>query len=433
MMRPSPVRLATRTLAAIGLVLLASGPSVAQAPGQGGDAPPMPVTVVTVHTEDVTLTSTLPGRVVASGVAEVRPQVDGIITERLFSEGADVSVGDALYRIDPATYEAGVAAADAAVAQAQANLGIAEKEAARMQTLLGRNVVSQQDVDDAVGARDAAAAALKVAEAQLLTARIELDRTTVRAQLTGKVGRSLTTQGALVTASQAEPLATIRALDPVYVDVTQSAAELIRWRRGNTLDMLADADKTVSLELADGSIYEETGELTVAEPHVDELTGVVLLRLEFANPDSFLLPGMYVQVEMPQGLLKNVFLAPQEGVTRDNRGRPIALVVNADNVVEQHELTVVRDRGNDWIVSDGLAEGDRIIVEGVQKIGPGATVVPEERTPAPDGDGAGDGAGAESEAETPETGAAAEPEADSEAPAAEAGNGGDAAASSTGN
>lgn len=381
MVHSSAAHLVRSAIWAAGFALFASGPAGAQAPAQG-DAPPTPVTVVTVHTADVTLTSTLPGRVVASGVAEVRPQVDGIITERLFSEGADVSLGDALYRIDSATYEASVAAADAAVAQAQANLDVAQKEEARLQTLLGRRVVSQQDVDDAVGARDGAAAALKVAEAQLLTAHISLDRTTVRAQLTGKVGRSLTTQGALVTAGQADPLAIIRALDPVYVDVTQSAADLIRWRRGDALLRLGDADKTVALELADGSTYEETGELTVAEPYVNELTGVVLLRLEFDNADGLLLPGMYVQVEMPQGLLRNVIIAPQEGVSRDNRGRPIALVVNADNVVEQRELTIVRDRGNDWIVSEGLADGDRVIVEGVQKTGPGATVAPEERAEA---------------------------------------------------
>jgi membrane fusion protein, multidrug efflux system len=360
----------------------------------GGEMPPMPVTVVTVHAEDVTLTSTLPGRVVASGVAEVRPQVDGIIQERLFTEGSEVEVGDALYRIDPAAYEAQVAAAEASVAQAEANLSAAVKEAARLEQLLGRNVASEQDVDNAIAARDAAAAALKVAEAQLLSARINLDRTTLRAPLSGRVGRTLTTQGALVTAGQAEPLAVIRSLDPVYVDVTQSAAELIRWRRGHTFRMLGDADRTVALTLADGTTYEHTGELTVAEPYVNELTGVVLLRLLFDNPDSLLLPGMYVQVEMPQGQLTDVVIAPQQGVSRDNRGRPIALVVNADNVVEQRELTIVRDRGSDWIVSEGLSEGDRVIVEGIQKTGPGATVVPEERTADAAGAEAGPDAGA---------------------------------------
>ncbi|MEM8570079.1 MAG: efflux RND transporter periplasmic adaptor subunit [Pseudomonadota bacterium] len=346
---------------------------------EGGGPPPQTVTVVTVHAEDVTLTSTLPGRVVASGIAQVRPQVDGIIVERLFEEGSNVEVGDALYRIDPATYEALEAAADAAVAQASATLDTAQRDADRMEALLGRRVVSQQDLDDALSARDAAFAALKVAEAQLLAAQINLDRTTVRAPLTGKVGRTLTTQGALVTSGQAEPLAIIRALDPVYVDVTQSAADMIRWRRGQTADQLGEADTTVTLTLADGTSYEHSGELRVAEPHVNELTGVVLLRLEFANPEEFLLPGMYVRVEMPQGLMRDAIPVPQEGVQRDNRGRPYALVVNAENVVEQRDLTILRDRGEEWILEAGLADGDRVIVAGFQKTGPGATVVPEER------------------------------------------------------
>lgn len=357
-------------------------PAAAQEGGAGGEMPPTPVTVVTVNAEDVTLTSTLPGRVVAAGVAEVRPQVDGIITERLFNEGADVEVGDALYRIDPATYSAQVAAAEAAVAQAEATLGAARKEADRMETLLGRNVVSQQEVDSAVSTRDAAAAALEVAKAELMSANINLDRTTIRAPLSGKVGRSLTTRGALVTANQTGALAVIRSLDPVYVDVTQSAAELIRWRRGHTQRQLGDADQTVVLKLADGSEYEETGYLTAAEPYVDELTGVVVLRLEFPNPNEILLPGMYVQVEMPQGLVEDVVVVPQEGVSRDTRGNPTAMVVNADNVVEMRELTIVRDRESDWIVSEGLADGDRVIVEGTQKTAPGATVQPEERTDA---------------------------------------------------
>ncbi|MHC0051994.1 efflux RND transporter periplasmic adaptor subunit [Actibacterium sp. D379-3] len=354
-----------------------AGQAVAQ------EAPPaIPVTVVTLKSQDATLTATLPGRVVASGVAEVRPQVAGIITERLFEEGSDVTVGDALYRVDSATYEAQVAAARAAVAQAQATISATEKEADRVEALLGRNVASQQNVDDAIAARDAAAAALQVAEAQLQSAEIDLDRTTIRAQLSGSIGRSLTTQGALVTAGQAEPLAVIRELDPVLVDVTQSAAELIRWRRGHTDEQLGDADRTVVLTLADGNPYEHTGELTAAESHVNELTGVVVLRMEFPNPDRLLLPGMYVQVEMPQGVIKDTILAPQEGVTRDRRGNPIAMVVNADNVVEQRMLTVVRDRGPYWIVSEGLEDGDRIIVEGLQKIRPDAVVAPQERQAA---------------------------------------------------
>lgn len=359
------------------------GPAFAQGPG-GGAPRAVPVTVVTVAAQDVTLTSTLPGRVVASGVAEVRPQVGGIIKERLFEEGAQVNEGDPLYRIDAATYEAAVAAAAASVAQAEAALSAAEKVAARYQELIGRNAVSEQTLDDAVAARDSARAALQVAEAQLLTAKIDLDRTTIRAQLTGVVGRSLTTQGALVTAGQSTALTTIRKLDPIFVDVTQSAAELISWRRGQAIGSLGDADRTVRLTLADGKAYENTGLLTAAEPYVDEQTGVVLLRMEFPNPDQLLLPGMYVQADMPQGTISGAVLAPQEGVNRDSRGQPIAFVVNAENKIEVRRLTIERNQGADWVVTAGLSDGERIVVEGVQKIGAGATVAPEERASAED-------------------------------------------------
>ena len=205
----------------------------------------------------------------------------------------------------------------------------------------------------------------------------------LRAPLSGVIGRSLTSRGALVTAGQPGPLAIIRTLDPVLVDVTQSASEMLAWRRGRTAAQLEGADRTVTLHLADGTAHEHKGTLTAADPHVNELTGVVTLRMHFRNPDRLLLPGMYVQVEMPQGVARDAILAPQEGVSRDRRGRPTALVVNAENVVELRELTVLAARGSDWIVTGGLAAGDRIIVAGLQKTGPGATVVPEERAAAP--------------------------------------------------
>ncbi|MCB1414989.1 MAG: efflux RND transporter periplasmic adaptor subunit [Nitratireductor sp.] len=356
-----------------GLAVTAFQPSAALAQQE---RPPSAVTVVTLHKQAVTVTARLPGRVVASGVAEVRPQVNGIIIERLFEEGSRVREGDVLYRIDPATYEAQVAAAEAAVSQARVAFDAAKRDAERISALSSRNVVSEQSVDDAVSKRETAAAAVQVAEAQRLAARINLDRTTIRAQLSGSIGRTLTTQGALVTAGQSEPLSVIRKLDPVYVDVTQSAAELIRWRRNGARQ---EGSTTVRLTLADRQAYEHTGELTAAEPHVDEQTGVVLLRLEFPNPDELLLPGMYVQVEMPQGVVEDIILAPQGAVSRDRRGNPVAMVVNAENIVEQRELTVLGDRGADWIVSDGLEEGDRLIVEGFQKIGVGAPVQPEEK------------------------------------------------------
>ncbi len=341
------------------------------------DAPPPAVSVETLEPQSVILTSVLPGRVRASAEAEVRPQVSGIVTERLFEEGGAVEAGDVLYRIDPASYEASVAQANASVTQAEATLRAAELEAERIQTLSKRGISSTANEDNAVSTRDAAAAGLEVARAQLQTAQIELDRTEIRARLSGRIGFSEASPGALVTASQATPLAVVRALDPVYVDVTQSAADLLKWRRRE--GPAVDGPREVSLELADGSIYPSRGKLSAAEPHVDEQTGVVVLRMSFPNPDGLLLPGMYVQVEMPTGREDNVFLVPQEGVSRDRRGNPTALVVNAENVVEERALTIVQDRGSDWIVSDGVEAGDRIIVAGLQKVTPGATVAPEER------------------------------------------------------
>ncbi|WP_375262303.1 efflux RND transporter periplasmic adaptor subunit [Palleronia sp.] len=357
--------------AAVLFALVASSGASAQTP------PPPTVSVVTLQPQSVTLTSTLPGRVHASSQAEVRPQVSGIVTERLFEEGAEVEAGELLYRIDPVSYEAAVAQARASVAQAEAQLRAAEREAERVQTLNERGISSAATEDDAVSARDAAAAALEAARAQLRTAEIDLDRTEIRARLAGRIGFSEANQGALVTASQTTPMAIIRALDPVHVDVTQSAADLLAWRRRE--GPAADGQREVSLTLADGSTYEPKGKLSAAEPHVDEQTGVVVLRMSFPNPENLLLPGMYVQVEMPTGTADNVFLIPQEGVTRDRRGNPTALVVTAENIVETRNLSILQDYGADWIVDEGLEPGDRVIVAGLQKAAPGATVTPEER------------------------------------------------------
>lgn len=376
----NPRPLIGMAVAVLWTAALASPAALAQgAPSQGGGQPAVPVTVVDLQAEDVTLTARLPGRIVASGTAEVRPQVNGIIIERLFEEGAVVELRDPLYRIDDANYQATVDLANAEIAQANARLVAAEKAATRARELVGRNVASEQTLEEATAARDAAAAELDVAKARLHSAQIDLDRTVIRAPLSGVIGRSLTTQGALVTAGQAEPLAIIRALDPVLVDVTQSAAEIVHWRRNETAEELAEADPTVTLTLADGQPYDHTGQLTAAEPHVDEQTGVVTLRMQFPNPERLLLPGMYAEVQMPQGVARDAILVPQEGVSRDRRGRPTALVVNADNVVESRELTVIGARGSDWIVTDGLLPGDRVIVEGLQKVQPGAIVAPETR------------------------------------------------------
>ncbi len=366
-----------RCLVALLATLVAAGAVPALA--QDGHSPPTPVTVVTVQPQTITLTSTLPGRVKASAEAEVRPQVAGIVTERHFTEGGSVTQGDKLYSIDPASYEAALKQAEASVASAKAQLSAAIRDEKRVSELRSRNVGTQQAVDDAITAHERAEAQLLVAKAQLQLAQIKLDHTTIHARLSGEIGRSEVSHGALVTAGQTTALAVIRTIDPVYVDVTQSAADMLRWRREGGAAALQVSDQTVTLRLADGTVFEQTGTLTAAEPHVDEQTGVVVLRLSFENPDKLLLPGMYVQVELRTATVDDVFLVPQEGVTRDRRGNPIAMVVNSDNAVETRPLNVIQDRGNEWIVDSGLQPGDRIVVAGLQKIAPGATVAPTER------------------------------------------------------
>lgn len=342
---------------------------------QGRPAPT--VTVVTMKPQEVTLTVRLPGRVAASRRAEVRPQVSGIITEQLFEEGKPVKAGDELYKIDPSSYQVKMAAAEASLAQAKASLAQAERDAKRQAELRQRNVTSQQALDDALAQKDVVAAAVKVAEANVLAAKIDLERTTITAPISGVTGLSEVSEGALVTSGQATPLTVIRKLDPIYVDVTQSATEILRWRRsGGEIDANG---QVIKLRLADDTVFEQTGTLSAAEPHVDEQTGTILLRLEFPNPERFLLPGMYVQVEMPEGHLPAALLVPQEGVTRDRRGRPTAMVVNPEGKVESRQLEIRRDQGPFWIVTSGLSEGDRVIVEGLQKVAPGASAVAEER------------------------------------------------------
>lgn len=344
--------------------------------------PPAAVTVVTLEAQDVSLSNNLPGRVVALGVAEVRPQVSGIITEQMFEEGGAVKEGDPMYRIDDAIYEAQVQMSRASVDQAQVALANAERDETRNAALFLRKVVSQTTVDDAKAVRDEAAAALAVAQAQLKSSEIDLAHTVVRAPLSGVAGRALTTRGALATAAQANPLAVIRQIDAVFVDVMVSAADVVSRRRaasvadGKASEVL---DAAVTLTLADGLPYEQAGSVLALEPQVDALTGVSVLRLKFPNPDGILLPGMYVNATLPSGIAKAAILAPQEGVSRDRRGEPTALIVNAENTVELRNLTVSGTRDNNWIVTDGLKPGDQLIVEGLQKAALGAVVSPQER------------------------------------------------------
>lgn len=321
------------------------------------------VGVVTLEAKPFALTSEVPGRTSAYRIAEVRPQVNGIIQKRLFTEGSEVKAGQQLYQIDPATYQA-------AFKSAQATQLSAKSLADRYKLLVADKAVSQQAYDEA------RAAALQ-AEAALEQARIDLRYTKVMAPISGRIGRSAVTEGALVSNGQANAMATIQQLDPIYVDVTQSSKELLRLRRDlaeGRLQKASDSAAKVALKLEDGSRYAHEGTLEFSEVAVDESTGSVTLRAVFPNPDHLLLPGMFVHAELLSGVKENAILAPQQGVTRNQRGEPTAMVVNAENKVEQRVLKADRTAGNAWLVEDGLKDGDRLITEGLQFVQPGAEV-----------------------------------------------------------
>ena len=340
-----------------------------QAPAQGAAAAPAPlVGIITLETQPYALTTVLPGRTTAYRSAEVRPQVNGIIQKRLFDEGSEVKAGQQLYQIDAAVYEATLKSAEATLASTRS---LAERYAA----LVKDNAVSQQ-------AHDEARAAYLQAQASLEQARINVRYTKVLAPIDGRIGRSSVSEGALVNNGQAQPLATIQQLDPIYIDVTQSSTELLRLRKDLAAGRLQKAGENaakVNLKLEDGSIYAHTGKLEFSEVSVNASTGSVTLRALFPNPDKLLLPGMFVKAELVSGVLENAILAPQQGVARDPRGRPMAMVVNAEGVVEARVIEAERAVGNRWLVTSGLKAGERLITEGLQFIKPG---VPVQTKPA---------------------------------------------------
>lgn len=370
----SPARSARGLAVGLALACLA-GPVFAQG------APTPSVTVQTVSPVDFTLSSKLPGRIKASTIAEVRPQVSGIIRDRLFEEGSLVEAGQPLYKIDDETYAAAVAAAKASVAQAQANYDLAVLEANRAAELFSKNVGSAQNRDNANATRDAASAALQLAKAQLMSAEIDLDRTTIRAPIAGVIGLSQTTTGALVAAQQATALATIRALDPAHVDVTQSANDLLRWT-SSPEGRAMRASGMAQLILPNNDPYPLEGELRAAEPQVEPTTGMVTLRISFPNPDHILLPGMYVEVQLPQAIARDAVLVPQSAVMRDRQGGAHVWVVE-DGKVAVRDLTILAASGNQWVTTAGLKNGDAVITSGFQKAAPGAPVtIAEERADA---------------------------------------------------
>ena len=362
------------------LLLIAAGAASA-ACGRSHAAPPAPpkpeVVVHTVRPEAVTLTMELPGRTVAVTVSEVRPQINGIIQRRLFTEGQEVEAGQVLYQIDPALYRAAYDSAKANLAQAEASLFSARLLAERYAELVKTEAVSRQQNDDAQARYMQAEAQVAAARAALETARINLEYTRITAPVAGRVSASVYTPGALVTAGQAAALTTVRQLDPMYVDITQSSEQLVDLQRQLASGHLRPAGKgqiAVQLRLEDGSVYEHAGTLAFTEAAVDQTTGMVTLRTVFPNPRGVLMPGQYVRAVVPQGVDETALLVPQQGVTRGPDGEATALLVAADGTVEARVLKTVRTSGDRWVVSEGLRAGDRVIVEGVQKVRPGAPV-----------------------------------------------------------
>mgnify|MGYP003407809351 FL=1 len=356
----------TALVTAVALASLLSGCKKEEA---APAAPPPQVGVVTLKTQAFTLTSDLPGRTSAYRIAEVRPQVNGIILKRMFKEGGDVKLGQQLYQIDSSVY-------DATLKSAEANLQQTKSISDRYKQLVAEQAVSRQEYDTAVANR-------MQSEAALQTAQINVRYTKVYAPLTGRIGRSNVTEGALVTSGQVDPMAVIQQIDPIYVDVTQSSVELLQLRReleSGRLQKAGDNSAAVKLTLEDGSQYKLDGKLEFSEISVDQTTGSVTLRAVFPNPEHTLLPGMFVHAQLQAGVNSAAILAPQQGVTRDLKGTPTALVVGPDNKVELRHLKANRTVGSQWLIEDGLKAGDRLITEGLQFVKPGIEVKASEAT-----------------------------------------------------
>jgi membrane fusion protein, multidrug efflux system len=366
------------TLIAIAEILLISLISGGCDRQEAQSPPPIAeVSVVTLKPQRVMLTTELPGRTSAYLIAEVRPQVGGIIQRRLFTEGSDVKEGDVLYQIDPAVYQATYNSAKAVLARAEANLIPIRLKAGRYAELVITNAVSQQEYDDASAALKQAEADVEAGKAAVETARINLAYTKVTAPISGRIGRSSVTNGALVTASQPSALATIQQLSPIYVDVTQSSAELLRLKQNLASGLLKSngaAQARVRLLLEDGSHYPLPGTLKFSEVTVDQSTSSITLRAIFPNPKHMLLPGMFVRAILDEGVNDHAILVPQRGVTRNQAGNAMVMVVGSEEKVEPRVIKVPRAVGENWLVSEGLKAGDRVILEGLQKARPGMPV-----------------------------------------------------------
>ncbi|WP_058972244.1 efflux RND transporter periplasmic adaptor subunit [Type-D symbiont of Plautia stali] len=374
-----------RGLAPLAAVLMLSGSFVLTGcddnkSQQAAQQQPPEVGVVTLKNEPLKITTELPGRTSAFRVAEVRPQVSGIILKRNFEEGTDIKAGVSLYQIDPATYQAAYDSAKGDLAQAQANAHVAQLTIKRYKPLLGTKYISQQDYDTAAATAAQTAAAVQAAQANVETARINLAYTKVTSPISGRIGKSSVTEGALVSSGQTTALATVQQLDPMYVDVTQSSDDFLRLRAELESGQLKqnDGKANVTLLMQNGSAYTQPGTLEFSDVTVDETTGSITLRAIFPNPDHRLLPGMFVRARLDEGTNPTALLVPQQGVTRTPTGQATAMVVGADNKVEVRNITANQAFGDKWLVTDGLKEGDRVITVGLQRAKPGAQVTPQE-------------------------------------------------------
>jgi membrane fusion protein, multidrug efflux system len=372
----------TSTALALGLALVAG---CAKTPAAAPPAGPVEVGVVTLSPTPVMLTKELPGRTSAFRVAEVRARVNGIVLKRLFTEGAEVKEGQPLFRIDPAPYQAMLEGAKAQLARAEATVANARLQADRYADLVKDNAVSKQEYDNAIASLKASEADVAAGRAAVQTARINIGYTSVTSPVSGRIGRSAVTEGAYVQSAQATLLATVQQLDQVYVDVTQSSAEAMKLRRDladGKLQSAGSGGAKVKLLLEDGREYGVPGVLQFADVTVDPSTGSIALRALFPNPRRELLPGMFVRARLEEGVNPEALLVPQQGVSRDQKGLPTALVVNAQNKVERRQLVTDRAVGDAWLVTSGVKPGEQVIVEGLQKVRPGADVKPVPATVA---------------------------------------------------
>lgn len=387
----SPICHRARLLVLAGATVLALTGCGRRSPAPPAPPPPVEVAVVTLAPQRVELTRELPGRTAAFLLAEVRPQVTGIVRSRRFEEGSRVTAGQILYELDDSTYRAEHESAQAQLERAQATLELARLNARRAEGLAQADAVSRQEYENAMASLRQHEAEVRAAEAALSRARVLLGYTRVTSPIDGRIGKSAVTPGALVTANQPEALAVVQQLDPIYVDVTQSSREWLELRRELDAGTLARAELPVTILLEDGSRYSHSGRLEFAEVAVDPATGSIGVRVVVPNPDHLLLPGMYVRAWVGTAAREDAILVPQPAVVRDPKGNASVMLVNSEDKVEVRPIRVSRTIGASWLVDDGLAAGERVIVQGLQKIGPGA---PVKAVPAPEPGGDGSAAGA---------------------------------------